>query len=239
MKKRLLIVLSIVCMLLLVGCGDKKNEKNDIKNNVPQNDNNEITNVVSKEDDDNNNEKSEDYAEEYLEVVNDAKKENGDLKYDLIYFDNDSIPELVVNDEGYWVSLYSYKDGKLVELFKQWPYGAMGNTGYKYAKKSGVILNSNSDYAGSIITDTYYILNNKSSFDELSATELGAELDKDDDMYEQVMDAINNYGGYNLNGNKITEKEFNDKLQKLNVSNNDFVSLEASKSYSEIVSELK
>ena len=32
--------------------------------------------------------------------------------YSLIYFNNDSIPELVVGLDGYWVSMYTYDKSK-------------------------------------------------------------------------------------------------------------------------------
>lgn len=72
--------------------------------------------------------------------------------YDLIYFNNDSIPELVAGLDGYWISMYTYdpKQDKVYQLIDKWGYGAMGNTGYEYLPKKNFLRNYNSDFAGAI-----------------------------------------------------------------------------------------
>lgn len=73
------------------------------------------------------------YQEAYMamlalcELSNDAN-----LTCDLIYVDDDDIPELAVGYTGYWVSMYTYHDGKVSTLMDRWAYGAMGNVGYEY-----------------------------------------------------------------------------------------------------------
>lgn len=76
--------------------------------------------------------------------------------YDLIHFDNDDIPELVVGMDGAFVSMYTYRDGAIYPLIHQWSYGAGGNSGYEYIEKQGLIRNYNSDYAGLVMYTTYY-----------------------------------------------------------------------------------
>lgn len=76
--------------------------------------------------------------------------------YDLIYFDNDDIPELVVGMDGCFVSMYTFYEGKIYSSMHQWSYGAGGNYGYEYLEKEGIIRNFNSDYAGVAMQCTYF-----------------------------------------------------------------------------------
>lgn len=105
------------------------------------------------------------YAEAYEAVVNlsvleglsEFETEYGSkFLYDLIYVDEDEIPELVAGLEGYYVNLYTYQDGTVYTLMNQWGYGAMGNTGYEYAPGKNSLRNYNTDQAGAIL-HTYYM----------------------------------------------------------------------------------
>ncbi|RKM55271.1 hypothetical protein D6853_11165 [Butyrivibrio sp. X503] len=104
---------------------------------------------------DNKDGKYESYKEAYAQIAKTYNYAYDDLSFDLIYVDGDDIPELVVGNTGYWVSLYCFKDGHTCCLMNQWGYGAMGNAGYLYAKKGNVIYNGNADYAGSLYYNTY------------------------------------------------------------------------------------
>ena len=91
------------------------------------------------------------WAKTYINVLKkmDAKeKKDKNIKYDLIYVDNDKVPELVISRFGYWVSLYTIYNGKAVAVLDHAAYGAMGNAGYEYIAKKNTIFNSNSDFAG-------------------------------------------------------------------------------------------
>lgn len=105
------------------------------------------------------------YAEAYEAVVNlsvleglsEFETEYGSkFLYDLIYVDEDEVPELVTGLEGYYVNLYTYRDGTVYTLMDQWGYGAMGNTGYEYAPGKNSLRNYNADQAGAILR-TYYM----------------------------------------------------------------------------------
>ncbi|MDO4632693.1 MAG: hypothetical protein Q4B01_02425 [Eubacteriales bacterium] len=106
------------------------------------------------------------WAKAYLKVL---KRENRTLKrdnaqytssdisavnkYELIYFNEDEIPELLVCRQSYWVSLYTYdpEAGKVVKLMNQWGYGAGGNAGYAYLPRKNALFYENSDYAGALV----------------------------------------------------------------------------------------
>ena len=99
-----------------------------------------------------------DYAGPYIEMINQYESEEDGLEYDLIYLNDDDIPELVAGMTGYYASMYSYFAGELYTIMDYWPYGAMGNTGYDYIPKGNLIRNYNSDLAGAIVYETYYYL---------------------------------------------------------------------------------
>ena len=82
--------------------------------------------------------------------------DNEDLSYNLVYIDNDDIPELVVDRTGYEVSVYKYSDGVAKPVIEGWAYGAFGNHGYDYAPKKNCMRNYNSDFAGAIMYTTYF-----------------------------------------------------------------------------------
>lgn len=96
------------------------------------------------------------YQEAYRAVSRLSDLEwSGSAEYDLIYFNEDDIPELAAGVEGYNVSLYTYRDGKIYMLMDAWAYGAMGNAGYEYCPGKNSMRNYNSDYAGAIMYTTF------------------------------------------------------------------------------------
>lgn len=101
------------------------------------------------------NEEQAAYIQEYIDKIRACEKDAADLQYDLIYLDEDEIPELVVGQTGYDVSVYTFSSGKLYTIIAHWPYGAMGNAGYEYIPKKNVIRNENADLAGAILYTSY------------------------------------------------------------------------------------
>lgn len=95
------------------------------------------------------------YKDAYAYVTRLNNMSNENYTYDLIYVDDDDIPELVIDAPGYYVSFYSYKDGYVTCTMDHWPYGAMGNVGYTYVPRKNIIFNSNYDHAGLIEYVTY------------------------------------------------------------------------------------
>ena len=95
-----------------------------------------------------------DYREAYEAVIKFSALDN-EQGYDLIYFDEDDIPELTVGLNGYHISMFTYEDGMVYQVMDQWGYGAMGNAGYEYSPKKNSLRNYNADYAGAILYTTY------------------------------------------------------------------------------------
>ena len=97
-----------------------------------------------------------DYREAYLAVGKLKEMESdGKIEYELVYFDEDDIPELVADHTGYFMSLYTYHGGKIYTLMNEWGYGAMGNAGYEYCPRKNSLRNYDADYAGLILYTTY------------------------------------------------------------------------------------
>ena len=192
----------------------------------------------------NNDTKTEsNYSKEYKKIIEKIEKtenKNSDvnLTCDLIYFNNDDIPDLVIGNLGHWVSLYMYENGTVYNPINKWVYGAGGNTGYEYQEKRALIRNYNSDYAGAIITTSLFVLNSNRKFDSFSNTQRGTTGENIDTAV--INETLESYGGYYYNENKITEQEYNSKLKKLSIDINgtNFKELSGSKSVQEIKKQL-
>ena len=218
MKKYILLFL-VISILFLAGCSENVDNSVNKDNNVNENiEINEDKNISPEQEDKVLGLNSE-IVKEYLKIIEQYKNyeyATSEIKYDLIYFNNDDVLDLVVGEQGYWVSVYLYDNGQVYNPVYEWPYGAMGNAGYDYIEKCGVILNYNSDYAGVIGTTAAFILNSNFEFDTLSATRLLDEfLDENDEMYSDILNAYNEYGGFYYNVTKITEEEYNEKMNML------------------------
>ena len=209
----------------------------DTKNNNPLNSNNSNTDAKTESS----------YAKEYIKIINELESEysSDDLKCDLIYFNNDNVPDLVIGITGYWVSVYMYENGTVYNPIDAWSYGAMGNVGYNYQEKKATILNYNSDFAGAIGSETIAILNSKHEFDTLTYTakEEGIinENEIPEDELKEIEKAIESYGGYYYNDQKISEEEYNNKINALSININDNNSKElcGTKSIEEVKKQLQ
>lgn len=103
-----------------------------------------------------------DYSEAFFYVTRLAALEGyDDMGYNLIYFDEDNIPELVTGLDNYYISLYTYKDGILYRPIDRWPYGVSGNVGYEYVPYKNSLRNFNTEYAGAIHYTTYSTMNDQ------------------------------------------------------------------------------
>lgn len=97
-----------------------------------------------------------DYKEAYQAVGRLCQMSDSDeILYGLMDIDGDDIPELAAGADGYYVSLYTYSEGRVYSLMDHWYYGAMGNSGYEYSPGKNSIRNYNTDYAGAILHTTY------------------------------------------------------------------------------------
>jgi len=258
MKINLKVVLCLLIAICLTGCNS------NTKNNSGENENKDNKQEeVSKQPEETEKPKDEDksktnnsdkanYSKEYLKVIENVTKENNNpdekIECDLIYFNNDDIPDLVIGATDYWVSLYVYDGGKVYCPMEKVGYGTGGNVGYEYVEKKGVAINSGTEYAGFIISKNYSIYNKEHKLDTLAKTELGADpdIDKNDPDYEQskkeAKELLNGSNGeYFFNDNKISANEYKNKIKEYSINENESntKSLVGTKSVDEIKKQLQ
>lgn len=150
------------------------------------------------------------YQEAYQAVSTLCELESaGEEEYNLIYFNDDDVPELAAGVEGYYTSLYTYKDGTVYTLMNRWAYGAMGNAGYEYCPRMNSMRNYNTDFAGAILYTTYMAVRDQNTMDVV----VQIETYNFDDVNENGMPDENETGsiGYYsvsyIDGREATDEE--------------------------------
>lgn len=132
-----------------------------------------------------------------------------EIEYDLIYFNDDDIPELVAGVNGYYTSMYTYNDGKIYTLMDCWSYGAGGNTGYEYSPKKNSLKNYNTDYAGLVLYTTYMAISDQYSMDMVTEiiTYNFDDVNGNGSPDEDEMGSVGYYGVSYINGVEATPEE--------------------------------
>lgn len=181
----------------------------------------------------------------YMKIVKKANKEDKarkknpyihSYKYALIKFNNDSIPELVVEDPGYWVSMYTYnnKTKKVYTVMDKWAYGIGGNTGYSYLPKKNCLFNVDNDMAGAIQWFFYGKMKNYQIVDRnKKSLRIYMFNDKNKNGYPDKGEATGK-DYYYYGDKKVSKKTFNSHCVK-----GKFKNLGGTMSYGKIKSKLK
>ena len=157
---------------------------------------------------------SREYTEEYLKLIDQMEEEyQGEtIKYDLIYLNNDRIPDLVVGLPGQWISIYLYEGG---QMYTVWDKKVCDND-FTCLYREGVIY---SHYTiGQKFKDFQYLyfLKPDHTFDILSVTYEGNwGEDAADPEIDYFNDLCYNWnlgdkGDWYYNGNKISKEEVYD-----------------------------
>ena len=158
------------------------------------------------------------YADEYVKIIDQVISENENvnrIKCDLIYFNEDDIPDLVIDHDSL-VKVYMYENGTVYNPINE-SYGTGGCKYYDYYEKRGVISSFGTSLAGATCGESFYILNSKKEMEyTFSYTVKGAEPE-DEEMKKQMEEELNKYGGYYYKGQKITEEEFESKLKEYGI----------------------
>lgn len=185
----------------------KEEEKNETADSSSESENETVSQEVS------------DYKTAYIEMA--ESLDDGECKFNLIYFDDDDIPELVAGSDGYYTSLYTYSEGKVYPLMEHWSYGAMGNTGYEYVPRKNNLRNRNSDYAGLIVYTTYMEIGKNHTLDTIAEIETfnfddsnGNGIPDDDET-----DSAGKYIKICVNGSEISEED----AEKYNIGDYEFI----------------
>ncbi len=176
------------------------------------------------------------YQEAYETRIHLCELENNsEMSYDLIYFDEDEVPELVAAVQGYGVSLYTYRDGRLYTLMNDWAYGAGGNAGYEYAPKKNSLRNYNADFAGLIMYTTYMSVNEQLKLEMVAQIETFNFDDSNGNGMpdEEEEGSVGYYSISYMDGVPVTSEEWS----VYDMGDYDYI--HGSKSYEEIMQSLK
>lgn len=149
------------------------------------------------------------YQEAYDVISRLCNLEGSEEKtYRLIYFDNDDIPELVAGVNGFYISLYTYKDGKAYTLMDRWVYGVMGNAGYEYSPRKNSLRNYNTDYAGAILYTTYMAVSDQHTMDTIVQIQTYNFDDANENGIpdEEEMGSMGIYGVNYINGEVVSDE---------------------------------
>ena len=142
---------------------------------------------------------SNDYASYYIDIIEDVGTD--DYVYNLIYVNDDEIPELVIAEAWYHMSLYTYADGQVYTLIDKEPYGVGGNTGYSYAPKQNLLRHDFSESAGARYYTTLYTINAQHEFVKYKEEAYCVELTDGQVVYDSPK--------YMYGSQEISQTEFN------------------------------
>ena len=197
----------MVALLLCTGCGNStKNEDTKDDTNRTEISSQDVVETESEE-----VVRDTGYVQAYIDTIKECEQNGtpGTITYDLIYFDNDDIPELVAGVDSYYVSLYTYSDGNVNLVMDQWAYGAMGNHGYSYLPRQNVLYNSNADFAGALYYEVYMGMKDHKEMVTHYVVETHFFIDKNNNGYPDDNEYIDDPICY-YNGKQITDEERKD-----------------------------
>lgn len=152
-----------------------------------------------------------DYKEAYEMVSRLCGLESSDkMQYNLIYVNEDDIPELAAGESGYYMSLYTWSDGRVYTLMDHWGYGAMGNAGYEYSPGKNSVRNDDSDHAGAIVYRTYMKINESHVLDTVVQIESYQfdDANKNGIPDENEMDSFGRYSVNYIDGKEISDETY-------------------------------
>lgn len=158
------------------------------------------------------------YADEYVKIIDQVISENENvnrIKCDLIYFNEDDIPDLVIDHDSL-VKVYMYENGTVYNPINE-SYGTGGCKYYDYYEKRGVISSFGTSLAGATCGESFYILNSKKEMEYTFSYNVKGAEPEDEEMKKQMEEELNKYGGYYYKEQKITEEEFESKLKEYGI----------------------
>ncbi|SFU73466.1 hypothetical protein [Butyrivibrio sp. M55] len=101
-----------------------------------------------------NEEKFGSCGKAFADVVKKSHDANSNAKYALLYLTKDQTPDLVVDNPGKSISLYTFENGKLITMISDWRYGVSsqgyGTTSYCYLPYENRFLENTNNCLGYI-----------------------------------------------------------------------------------------
>lgn len=186
---------------------------------------------------------STDWQRAYFEIIQKAYK--GELgfgtqvekAFDFIYFNDDDIPDLVVNSVGYNVAVYCF-DGKEAKKVFNGGYGAFGLSSYNYIERESIVVWCDADFAGlEVYTEAFKFLGVDdciSLYEETPCVKYYKDKNKNGTVDEGEDDYDHPY--YYIGDKEVTEQEFNEYEGAVPETTGDLV--EANMNYWAIMSRL-
>ncbi len=140
----------------------------------------------------------------YLEL---AETFEDDVQFDLVYVDEDDVPELVASQPCICY-LYTFHEDKVSTLMDGWVFGAMGNIGYSYLPRANRVHNHNYDFAGLLRYDTYMKISPEKTLVEDVVVESWLFKDSNGNGYPDTGEYDDSdYVRYVVNDVEITQEE--------------------------------
>lgn len=116
-------------------------------------------------------------------------------------------------------------------------YGAFGRPGFNFDEKSSTIIDYDSDYAGGISIVSYTIFKDDLSESvHMHSIQIGATPDQleEKELYNEILDYYEKYGGFFINGNEVSEEEYKEELRRIPAGTGNNIDCYVQKSESEI-----
>lgn len=133
---------------------------------------------------------------------------NDELKFDLVYIDDDEIPELAAGLDGYYLSLYTFRDGRVYRLMDDWGYGIHGNPGYEYVPRRNSLRFYSTEYAGAILYTSYLNVNNQNELDMVTVMTYNFDDANDNGVFDDnEMESLGNYSVSYIDEREISVEE--------------------------------
>lgn len=182
------------------------------------------------------NQKQPDYAQAYIDIINEYETEFPECrKYDMIYLDDDDVPELVADMNGYYVSVFTYDNGIVYTLMDDMGYGSHGCVGYEYLPRQNVVYCRYLEQ-GIIAHDWYMTVGNDHELYDYYEEDLSI-LSFQDKNENGRMDEDEDFEGFNYcfyGNNEITEEEYDTYMIQ-----GDYEYIYGTKTAEEIIGELQ
>ena len=223
---------------------NSKNEKNGKQSYVGQDDTDPYTANVPNEIIDFYIEKIKEIEEAHKAELSEIIENNPEydisslknLKYDLVFIDDNNTPELVVTDSRGWIIVYTYDAGKVINALgddEVWPFGVGGNAGYSYVPKKNIVFNSSNEFAGMIRNYAFYELKGTKLVQSYTLSEIHFDDDKNNKTPDENDEYKEEPTAYYKNDKKIKKDEFEKLLVTSGADD-----LTGGKSQAEIVAKL-
>ena len=185
----------------------------------------------------------DDYKSAYAHIARLYNMSSKKCVYGLIDVDGDAVPELVIDNPGIYVSLYSFKNRKLQCLLYQSGYGTGGKYGYKYAPGKGVLSDRYYDQARAVQYDDYLTIgkDGKLLMEFYVESLYFNDLDGDRKPSEYELSATERTGVfethyYDHNGKEISDDAI--RLKFANYFNYRYETLTGNMSYDELINKV-